>query len=157
MAFKRRKDLRRNFLIVLACFMIFGLPAFSYKDIAPVRIGEPQKVEITNIDSAVEMLVNIGRMRTIVYVSNLDCGEYSRTYTLKSTKGHTYVRPRSHTVRISSEPTNYIFNIFKQNKDNTYFVTNGLGLFANPVGEFYIGEESINKHLIEKGYCRYVE
>lgn len=103
------------------------------------------------------MFVNIGRLRTTVYVANLDCGEYSRTYSLKSTKGYTYIRPRSHTVRISDEPSNYIQNIFDNNNDNIYFVTNGLGLFANPVGEFYIGETSLNKHLIEKGFCRYIE
>lgn len=145
------------FLTVAIAFMFCSLPASAYKDIAPVRIGIPQKVEINRVDSALEVLVNIGRMRTNVYVSNLDCNEYSRTYTLQSTKGYTYVRPRSYTERISDKPTNYINEIFSKNKGNIYFVTNGLGLFANPVGEFFIGTQSLNKHLIEKGYCRYVE
>ena len=96
-------------------------------------------------------------MRTLAFMANLDCHEFSRSYPLKSSTGKTYVRQRRQSMRENTRAAEYIAKVFSENSGNIYFAPNGLGLFAALVGEFYIGNESLSKILVQKGYCSYVE
>lgn len=156
MAFKRRVSLV-SILLFAVVFFTTVLPSFAMKEINPYPWGKREKVEVKKVFDPLEVRVDIGKMRAIVYVSNLDCHEYSRTYNLKSSRGYTYVRARRLSERVSYDVTNYVTSVFERYPNDIYFVANGYGLYANFVGEFYIGDVSLSQHLIEKGYCSYVE
>ena len=156
MAFKGRIGLVKIFLLLLVICTTF-LPSFAMKEINPYPWGKHEKIEVKKVFDALEVRVDFNKMRAPVYVSNLDCHEYSRTYTLESSRGFKYVRPRRLAERVSTRATDYVSSIFEKYPNDIYFVANGYGLFANLVGEFYIGNVSLSQHLIEKGYCVRVE
>lgn len=143
----------------LTAILLFAacLPVLAAKDLSAVQWGERKPVEVTFIDDVLEVAIKYNRMKTVAYIANLDCHEYSRTYTLKSTTHKTFVRPRQRTVRITREVTEYVKKLFKENEGNIFFAADGYGLYYNLVGEFFIGNDSLSKHLIEKGYCVYVD
>lgn len=150
-------SLHKRIFVLLIIFASVCLPAFSVKVINPIDWNKKWKAEFVGIDDALDIKVKVDRLLGPVYVSNLNCHEYSRMYALKSTLGTTYLRPRRRTVRISREPMEYLLKIFRENKDNIYFKANGFGLYGNLVGEFYIGNESLSRHMVEAGYCDYVK
>lgn len=151
-------------------FVLFAaavLPSFAAKEISSFPWGKPEKVEVLKVYDALQVRIKFDRMRVLAYVSHLDCHEYSKTYTLKSTKayvtklksaaGNTYVRPSRLAEKLNTRATDYVSSVFEKYPDDIYFVPDGYGLFNNFVGEFYIGDVSLNQHLIEKGYCSAVE
>ncbi len=143
-----------------ALFIIMAsvcLPAFSMKVINKIDWNQKRKAEFIGIEDALEVKIKVDRLLGPAYVSNLNCHEYSRVYALKSSGGNIYLRPRRRSVRISREPTVYLLKIFREHKDNIYFKPNGVGLFGNLVGEFYIGNDSLSKHMVDAGYCDYVK
>lgn len=157
MASERRVNLMKKFLLTVSLLFISTLPSFAMKEINPYHWGKKEKVEVLKMSDALEVRVKLNKMRAPVYVSNLDCHEYSQTYPLKSSRGYTYVRPKSTTERVNTKVTQYVQSIFEKYPNNIYFAANGYGLYMNLVGEFYIGDVSLSKHLIEKGLCSSVE
>ncbi len=144
--------------LLAVSFMAFiALPAFAMKEINPYKWGTHEKVEVKRVFDALQVRVELNRMRAPVYVSNLDCHEYSKTYTLNSSRGATYVLPSRLAERVSTQVTDYVQSVFEKYPDDIYFAANGYGLYANLVGEFFIGDVSLSEHLIEKGYCTRVE
>lgn len=147
-------------------FIICSIPAFAYRDLCggsgnqircmDVKLNSRQKVEVLGVNNALEIRVAMGRMRGPVYVANLDCHEFSKMYTLKSGNTITYALKRSSGVKSNSKASDYISRIFANNRNNIYFVPRGYGLYENFVGEFYIGNQSLSRHLIDKGYCSYI-
>ena len=138
-------------------FFVTSFPAYALKDVSGLQWGEIQPVEIIYCGDMMNPVIKHKKSIVEVYVSNLDCKEYSRTYKLMSTSTITYVLPRQGARKISGNVSAYVQNLFEQNKGNIYFKANGYGIYSNLVGEFYIGDTSLNKHLIEKGYCVYVK
>lgn len=148
--------------ILLSLCALFSLFAFSSQAYAlkiknSLELNTLQKAEVISLEDALEIKIKFNNVWTATYVSNLNCHEYTRVYALKSSGGNTYVRPRQRTVRISRSTTEYLNKIFDEHEGNIYFKPNGVGLFGNLVGEFYIGNDSLSKHLIDKGYCDYVQ
>ena len=131
--------------------------AFAIKNKNPVVWNQKEPVEVLAVNNALSMDIIYNRMRTLAFMANLDCHEFSRSYALKSSTGKTYVRQRRQSVRENTRAAEYIAKVFSENSGNIYFAPNGLGLFAALVGEFYIGNESLSKILVQKGYCSYVE
>ena len=156
MAFKRRVSLV-SILLFAVVFCTTVLPPYAMNERYPYPWGKREKVEVKRVFDALEIRIDFNKMRAPVYVSNLDCHEYSRTYNLKSSRGYTYVRPRRLSERVSSRVTDYVISVFEKYPNDVYFAPNGYGLFANLVGEFYIGDVSLSQHLIEKGFCTRVE
>ncbi len=150
-----KKRLAITFLALI--FAAATMPSFALKVKNPIVWGVMQKTKIESIDNALEIVATVDRIYAPVYVVNLNCHEFSRSYFLKSTNGQTYVRPRKRTVRISREPSVFLKKLFDQNEGNIYFKAYGFGLFGNFVGEFFIGDKSVNRILIEKGYCDYFQ
>lgn len=144
-------------LILTAMMTGMCLPAFAIKNKNPVVWNQKEPVEVLSVDNALKMDIIYNRMRIPVFVANLDCHEFSRTYPLKSSTGRLYIKQRQRSVRENTIAADYIEKIFKEHQGNIYFAADGLGLFANLVGEFYIGNESLSKILVQKGYCSYVE
>ncbi len=147
----------KKFLLTVSLILAAALPSFALKEINPYQWGKHEKVEVLKVYDSMEVRVELNRMRAPVYVSNLDCHEYSQTYPLKSSRGYTYIRPKSTTERLNTKVTQYVQSVFEKYPDNIYFVPNGYGLYSNLVGEFYIGKVSLSRHLIEKGLCSRVE
>ena len=146
----------KKFLLTVSLLFISTLPTFAMKEINLYQWGKHEKVEVLKVYGALEVRIQLNRMRSPVYVSNLDCHEYSRTYNLESSRGYTYVRPRSVSERVNTQVAQYVQSIFERYPNDIYFAANGYGLYTNLVGEFYIGDVSLSKHLIEKGLCTYV-
>lgn len=146
--------MKKLFLIVT--FLVFSLPACALLVKNPVVWGEAKNAKINSVDHALEIVATIDRMYAPVYVANLNCHEFSRAYALQSSNGQTYIRPRKRTVRISREPSDFLRSLFRENEGNIYFKAYGQGLFGNFVGEFFVGDKSVNEILIKKGYCDYV-
>lgn len=147
----------KKVLIILFLFLSCSLQAFAVKVLSPQRWDVPQKTQVLALADATEIKVAIGRTRGHVYVANLDCHEYSRVYSLKTATGYTYVRPRQRSVRISRESMDFLNQLFQENANNIYFVSYGYGLFSNYVGEFYIGDKSVSRIMVNQGYCSYVK
>ncbi len=147
----------KKILLMVSLLCITSLPVMAMKDIAGYKWGIPSKVEIREVPDALKVTVKMNQMRTDVYVSNLDCHEYSKTYTLNSTRGYTYVLPSHRAKKEDTKVTDYVKSVFERYKDNIYFVPNGFGLYNYLVGEFYIGNDSLSQHLIQKGFCTRVE
>ncbi len=148
----------RKYIALLTFFtLLFSGPAYALKVKNPINWGVAKPAKVNSIDNALEVFATVDRMYSPYYIANLNCHEYSRIYTLKSSEGYTYVRPRSRTVRISREPSIFLRQLFKENEGNIYFKAYGFGLYGNFVGEFFIGNKSVSKYMIEKGYCDYVQ
>lgn len=141
-------------LTVIFCIM---QPAFALKVKNPMIWGQKEPVRFVSIDDVLDFNVVYKHNLTPVYMPNLICHEFTRSYTLKSTTGQTYVRHRQRTVRITDKPSLYVKKLMKENEGNIYLAPQGYGLFGGLVGDVYIGDESLSKHLIEKGYCDYVQ
>ena len=58
--------------------------------------------------------------------------------------------------RLTKEPTIFLRKLYAENPDNVYFKPYGLAFDGRYVGEFYIGDVSVNEYLIQKGICKYV-
>ena len=147
----------KKFFWILFVLFAFSMQANALKIKNQLQLNTLQKAEVISVEDALEIKTKINNVWTAAYVSNLNCHEYTRVYALKSSGGNTYVRPRQRTVRISRAVTEYLNKIFDEHEGNIYFKPNGVGLFGNLVGEFYIGNDSLSKHLIDKGYCDYVQ
>ena len=144
-------------LIFIFFLSLVCLPALAVKDLDKTLWGKPKKVEVLIVEQALEVKIDYNRMRAPVYVRNLDCHEYSRQYSLNDSQGNIYIRPRSRTIKENSIATEFVRNLFEKNVNNIYFVPSGYGLFGNLVGEFFIGEQSLNNYLIDNGYCSFVK
>ena len=144
-------------LILTAMMTGMCLPAFAIKNKNPVVWNQKEPVEVLAVNNALSMDIIYNRMRTLAFMANLDCHEFSRSYPLKSSTGKTYVRQRRQSMRENTRAAEYIAKVFSENSGNIYFAPNGLGLFPALVGEFYIRHERLSKILVQKGYCSYVE
>lgn len=165
--------MKKRFIILAFCFMA-ALPAFAMKVIDTAFVfDKPVKVDIFDVSNALQARVKFNNNKMMyrkvllsVYVSNLNCHEFTRTIMRKSTReqiakksdynGVTYLTPSNYSVKRNSEPTKYVKQVFKEYPNSIYLVVKGYGLRNNLVGEFYVNGVSLNKHLIEKGYCSYV-
>ena len=166
--------MKKSFFVLAFCF-ITALPAFALKVINNAFVFDrPMKVDIFDVSNALQMRVKFNndemmyrKVLLTVYVSNLNCHEFSKTILRKSTKkqvakkrdynGASYLLPSNYSVKRESEPTKYVKQLFKQYPDSIYLVVKGYGIGNNLVGEFYINGVSLNQHLIEKGYCDYIK
>lgn len=160
--------------IILFFSVISSLPVLAMKMIDTTFVWDkPVKVDVFNVSNAMQakVIFNNDEMRyrrvlMTVYVSNLNCHEFTKTIEHKSTReqvskksdfnGVTYLLPSKYSVKRNSAVTKYVKQLFKQYPNSIYLVVKGYGIRNNIVGEFYIKGKSLNKHLIEKGYCSYV-
>lgn len=152
--------MKKIFKTLILTTMMTGmcLPAFAIKNKNPVVWNQKEPVEVLAVNNALSMDIIYNRMRTLAFMANLDCHEFSRSYPLKSSTGKTYVRQR----RQSSErKIQELLNILPKFSARTAVIyilhLTDWGFFAALVGEFYIGNESLSKILVQKGYCSYVE
>ena len=60
------------------------LPAFAIKNKNPVVWNQKEPVEVLAVNNALSMDIIYNRMRTLAFMANLDCHEFSRSYPLKS-------------------------------------------------------------------------
>lgn len=147
----------KKYILTILLFSLLTLPSHALKVKGNIQWGVAKPAKVNSIDHALEIIATVDRMYSPYYVANLNCHEFSRNYTLKSSEGYTYVRPRSRTIRISRDPSIFLKQLFKENEGNIYFKAYGFGLYGNFVGEFFIGDKSVSKYMIEKGYCDYVK
>ena len=159
--------------LIFVMVIVAALPVCAMKIINPYEFGVPVKVKVLDVSHALQARVlfnddhrNFANVRITMYVSNLDCHEFTKMRTYKSTQenisknndnnGNTYMRPSQYSVKRNSVPTKYIKSLFNQYPESIYVVVHGYGIKNNLVGEFYINNVSLNRHLTEKGYCTYV-
>ena len=166
--------MKKIFIIAAILCITFALPALALKNISAFKWDVPVDVEITDVSHALQARVkfkdkdpNYPRTRVTVYVSNLNCHEFTRMRIHKSTKeniskrsenyGRSYLRPSNLSVKKDSRAGDYVISLFRQYPDNIKLSIHGYGILNNLVGEFYINGVSLNRHLIEKGYCAYLQ
>ena len=169
----------KKLCLIFACCIIAALPVCAMKYANNSIMSKPTKVKVFKVDDAlqVKIIFEVPQVQSIfssrsnnslvtVYVSNLDCHEYSQTELHKSTlsqaakssdyNGVSYLLPAKFAKETNSNASNYVKSLFRQYKKEIYFIAKGYGERNNLVGEFYVNGVSLNKHLIEKGYCSYV-
>ena len=147
----------KKLLLLLMIISINTLPACALKIKGELpQWGVLRPAKINSVSHALEINAMVDRLYAPFYIANLNCHEFTRTYPLKSSEGNTYLRPRARTIRITKDASIYLKQLFSENEGNIYFKAYGFGLYGNFVGEFFIGNKSVNKIMIEKGYCDYV-
>ena len=172
----------KRFILYVIAFSMAAIPAFAMQYTNKDFLGaKPIPVKVYSVSDALQVKVifkkfskpapkllynDAGEGLMTVYVSNLDCHEYSKTVVYKATReyaakssdynGVSYVQPDKFAAETGSAATKYVKSLFKDYDDNISFLAKGYGLRNNLVGEFYVNGVSLNQHLIEKGYCSYV-
>lgn len=167
-------------LIILSICMLVAMPAFAIKYASKSMMSTPIPVRIFKVDNAlqVKIIFEVPQAESFffprgnnslatVYVSNLDCHEFSQTELLKGTlsqaaknsdfNGVSYLRPVKLAKETNSNATDYVKSLFRQYRKKISFIAKGYGERNNLVGEFYVNGVNLNQHLIEKGYCSYVQ
>lgn len=172
-----------KFVAFMIVFIMIALPVCAMKYTgADFLGGRAIPVRVFNVSNALQVKVifnkfvikdptklynDSGEGIMTVYVSNLDCHEFSKTVVYKASKeysskrndfnGVSYLQPDKFAKENNSAATKYVKYLFKEYSDNITFLAKGYGLRNNLVGEFYVNGVSLNQHLIEKGYCSYVK
>ena len=161
-------------ICVIFFLFVVSLPACAMKVINPFEWDTPLKVEVMDVTHALQARVkfidsehNYSGARITGYTSNLDCHELTRMRKHKGTKqtvskkseriGVSYLRPTRYSLKLNDKATDYVKYLFNRYPDKITFSIHGYGIMNNFVGEFYINGTSLNKHLIQKGYCSYVD
>lgn len=147
----------KKFLLTAILLILFVNPSFGLKIKNQIEMNKLYSAQIVSVDDSFNIVIKFDKMWTTVYLPNIDCKEYSRVYALKSSDGRTYLRPRSRSVRVSRDTTDYLIQVFNKYSDSIYFMPYGFGLYANMVGDLYVGKTNLRKHLIEQGYCSFVQ
>ena len=134
--------------------LVVSLPVFAVKQ----KHQEILKVVITDVDNAVTYKIKPeSSALTVAFLSNLDCKEYNLQRTYRTINGMRYIMPVGTWQFINEKPMVYARNLIKQYKGDIYFKPLGIGINGYYVGEMYLGNDSLNKHLVEKGYCNYIK
>lgn len=173
----------KKFLSLMVVFIMLVLPVFAMKYTGKDFLGNnPLPVRVYSVSNALQVKVifnkfvkkdptklyqDFGEGLMTVYVSNLDCHEFSKSTVYKATReynaksndynGVSYLQPDKFSAENNSTATKYVKSLFNEYKDNITFFAKGYGLKNNLVGEFYVNGVNLNQHLIEKGYCSYVK
>ena len=150
------------------------LPVCAMKVIDNAFVWDkPVKVRVFDVSHALQARVvfdhedmRANKVVLTMYVSNLNCHEFSKMRIHKSVKesvskksernGVSYLRPTRYSVRLNRRASDYVKDLFKQYPNDISVVVHGYGILNNIVGEFYVNGVSLSQHLIEKGYCSYV-
>ena len=145
--------LKKLFVLVFV-MLVVSLPVFAVKQ----KHQEILKVVITDVDNAVTYKIKPESSAvTVAFLSNLDCKEYNLQRTYRTINGIRYIMPVGIWQFINEKPMVYARNLIKQYKGDIYFKPLGIGINGYYVGEMYLGNDSLNKHLVEKGYCNYIK
>ena len=145
--------LKKLFVLVFV-MLVVSLPVFAVKQ----KHQEILKVVITDVDNAVTYKIKPESSAvTVAFLSNLDCKEYNLQRTYRTINGIRYIMPVGIWQFINEKPMVYARNLIKQYKGDIYFKPLGIGINGYYVGEMYLGHDSLNKHLVEKGYCNYIK
>lgn len=142
-------------MFVLASVILFAsLPVYAVKQKQQERL----KVIITDEYNAVMYKIKPERsLTTIAYLANLDCNEYTLQRTYRTMNGIRYIVPVDIFKFSNTEPRTYVKELLSQYDGEIYYKPLGIGHNGYYVGEMYLGDESLNKHLVEKGYCTYIK
>ena len=139
--------------VLLLLMLVVSLPVFAVKQ----KHQEILKVVITDVDNAVTYKIKPeSSALTVAFLSNLDCKEYNLQRTYRTINGIRYIMPVGIWHFINQKPMSYAMNLISQYKGDIYFKPLGIGINGYYVGEMYLGNDSLNKHLVEKGYCNYI-
>ena len=130
------------------------MPAFAVKH----KYADIFKVTVTDVDNAVTYKIKPEHgATTIAFLANVDCKEYNLTRTYRTMSGERYIMPVGAWHFVNTKPMSYAMNLINQYKGEIYFKPLGLGMNGFYVGELYLGQNSLNRHLVEKGYCSYIK
>lgn len=144
----------KKFFILFFVMLAVSIPVYAVKQ----NYSEIFKVTITDVDNAVTYKIKPENgATTIAFLSNIDCKEYNLQKTYRTMSGARYIMPVGAWHFVNTKPTSYVMNLINQYKGEIYFKPLGLGMNGNYVGELYLGKYSLNKHLVEKGYCTYIK
>lgn len=140
--------------VLLLLMLVVSLPVFAVKQ----KHQEILKVVVTDVDNAVTYKIKPeSSALTVAFLSNLDCKEYNLQRTYRTINGIRYIMPVGIWHFINQKPMSYAMNLISQYKGDIYFKPLGIGINGYYVGEMYLGNDSLNKHLVEKGYCNYIK
>lgn len=145
----------KHVFYIFAALILFSTPAWAYKQIVPESLEQMprQKVDVMLIDNAQEITIRYNNYKTRAVLYGIFCHEYTRSYTEKSSSGALYTRRYTRSVKKTRVPTEFLRKIVKENEGNLYFQPKGMGRYGWLVGELFVGDESVNLHMVEKGYC----
>ena len=144
----------KKLFVLVFVMLVVSLPVFAVKQ----KHQEILKVVITDVDNAVTYKIKPESSAvTVAFLSNLDCKEYNKQRTYRTINGIRYIMPVGTWQFINQKPMSYVMNLIGQYKGDIYFKPLGIGINGYYVGEMYLGKNSLNKHLVEKGYCNYIK
>lgn len=127
----------------------------------------PYKVELRKVFDGQSMSVKAGKTLFNIRLSGIICDEYESYSMRESSSGKKYsiedINYRKPYYASSNQAfskkaaTNFLRDFLKTNENNLYFQQEGRGYYFSVVGELFVGRTSVNKMLVEKGYCRPIE
>ena len=144
----------KKLFILLSVVLVVSMPVYAVKE----KSQDILKVVVTDVDNAVTYKIKPERSAvTVAFLSNLDCKEYNLQRTYRTINGIRYIMPVGAWQFINQKPMSYAMNLISQYKGDIYFKPLGIGINGYYVGEMYLGKNSLNKRLVEKGYCNYIK
>lgn len=144
----------KKFFILFSVMLVVSMPVYAVKQ----KHQEILKVVVTDVDNAVTYKIKPDHSSTTIsFLANVDCKEYNLQKTYRTMNGIRYIMPVGAWHFVNTKPMSYAMNLIAQHKGAIYFKPLGIGINGYYVGEMYLGQYSLNKHLVEKGYCSYIK
>ncbi len=159
--------------IVLSIVMSLGLStavfAMKVTDEYIVTSKTPYKVEFRKVFDGQAVSLKSGKTLFTARLSGIICNEDRNRYEIwKSSAGQKYsveyknIRKTSNDVYYVypgqyNNAKDYLKKLLEANENNLYLQQQGRGYAFSVVGELFIGNKSVNKLLVEKGFCRPIE
>lgn len=144
------------FLVLFTCAGVLKTFALAEKDSYIFSSKTPYQVEVRKVYNASLLSVKAGQSLLNLRLSGVLCNEYTKYREKYSSTNTKYFLEDTRATKISynSLPTDYIENLLKENENNLFFRPQGLGFNYTLVGELFVGNQSVNDLLVQKGYCK---
>ena len=161
----------KNYILsIIVCFFI-SFPAFALKvtDEYLVTSKIPYKVEFRKVFDGQTVSLKAGKTLFTARLSGIICNEHNNKYDIfESTAGQKY-SVQNKNYKKSGDGSYYLYpgqynkaedylkKLLEANENNLYLQQQGRGYTFSIVGELFVGNKSVNKLLVEKGFCRPIE
>lgn len=145
----------KKFFILFSLILAVSMPVYAVKS----KGISNQKTKVNQIDiysDATIYKVKLENSTNFLFIlSNIECPGIANRRTYRTMNGYRYKDP--HKFGTSININNYASSLLYNNAGNIYVKSQGLGMDGYFVGEVYIGNVSLGRHLVEKGYCSYIK
>ena len=91
-----------------------------------------------------------------IYMPNLTCNEFSEETVLHGIYGTKYVQPAKKAKRINNKPSVYVDKLLKNNASKISVEIKDQDNLGRFIADIYIDGHNLAAHLVEKGYCKYI-